>query len=146
MKRNDNALATSRKVIEADTSKTSDYLLALFFRLTNRHEQALSILEDMIKTNPEDFNPYLAIASINLHLGKNVHYEYFKKARQYMPKEDWYNRACLESVCGNFDLAFEYLEKAAKRKRFDSSWAWEDPDLCWIRDDPRFIKIVGKKP
>ena len=63
-----------------------------------------------------------------------------------MPEDDWYNRACLESVCDNFDLAFEYLQRAAKNDELDATWIWEDPDLEWIRNDPRFVEIVGPKP
>lgn len=46
----------------------------------------------------------------------------------------------------NLDLAIEHLRKAAQRETFDPNWAWEDPDLQWIRDDPRFVEIVGPKP
>ncbi|MDL1944787.1 hypothetical protein FBQ99_20875 [Chloroflexi bacterium CFX2] len=69
-----------------------------------------------------------------------------EKARQYIPEDDFYNRACLESVSDNFDLAFEHLEKAAQKEKFNPAWAWEDPDLQWIRDDPRFVEIVRPKP
>lgn len=78
-------------------------------------------------------------------LGKFIELSFVEKARQYIPENDFYNRACLESVCGNFDLAFEYLRKAAQDEKFDTQWAWEDPDLQWIHDDSRFIEIVGPK-
>jgi hypothetical protein len=42
--------------------------------------------------------------------------------------------------------AFEYLQRAAQKEEFNSTWAWEDPDLQWMRDDPRFVEIVGVKP
>jgi hypothetical protein len=106
----------------------------------------LPLLEKVIEIKPEDFNSYLAMESINKRLGKSLSTDQIEKARQFMSEDDWYNRACLESVCGNFDLAFEFLRKATQKEKFDSSWAWEDPDLEWIRDDPRFIEIVGPKP
>jgi hypothetical protein len=69
-----------------------------------------------------------------------------EKARQFMAEDDFYDRACLESVCDNFELAFECLQKAAQKEKFSRAWAWEDPDLQWIRNDPRFTEIVGPKP
>ena len=74
--------------------------------------------------------------------------EYIEKARPLVPKDDEYeyNLACLESILGNPDTAFEHLAKAAQEKGFDLAWAWEDLDLEWIRDNPRFLEIVGPKP
>ena len=60
-------------------------------------------------------------------------------------KDYSYNLACIESIAGNNDLAIQYLAKSAEENKLDRNWAWEDPDLEWIRDDPRFIKIVGSK-
>jgi hypothetical protein len=53
---------------------------------------------------------------------------------------------CLESLCKNPDLAFEHLQRAVKQEGFESAWAWKDPDLQWLRDDSRFVEIVGTKP
>ena len=147
LKRSDEAEAAFRKAIQLEPSLATAYSnLVLLLRLTNRAESAMPLLEKMIEINAEDFNPYLALASIHKQLGKQIPPEFLDKVRQFMPEEDWYNRACLESVCDNFDPAFEYLEKAAKLDGFDPKWAWQDPDLQWIRDDPRFEKIVGPKP
>jgi len=51
----------------------------------------------------------------------------------------------LENACDNFDLAFEYLGKAAQKEGFNSQWAWDDPDLQWMRGDARFAEIVGER-
>jgi Flp pilus assembly protein TadD len=147
LKRYDKAEAAYRKAIELNPSDATAYNnLVILLRLNNRMEESMTLLEKMIEINPEDFNSYLALASINKQLGKNVPSEYLAKVRQFLPEDDWYNRACLESICDNFGLAFEYLEKAAQSEEFNPAWACEDPDLQWIRDDPRFIEIVGPKP
>ena len=104
------------------------------------------MLEKLIKIDSEEFDPHLALASINKQLGKKVSPEHLVKARELIPLDDFYNLACLESVCANFDQSFENLAKAAHRERFNPRWAWQDPDLQWIRNDPRFEKIVGLKP
>ncbi|MCL4528014.1 MAG: tetratricopeptide repeat protein [Chloroflexi bacterium] len=146
LKRYDEAEAAYRKAIELNPSDATAYNnLVILLRLNNRIEEAAPLLEKIIELNPEDFNPYLALASISKQLGRKVSSEHLKKARQFMPEDDLYNRACLESVCDNFDLAFEYLEKAVTLECFNPEWAWQDPDLQWIRDDPRFEKIVGRR-
>ena len=83
---------------------------------------------------------------MNKQLGHSNSDQFIERVRQLIPHDDWYKRAQLASVCDNFDLAFDYLEKAAQLERFDSTQTWKDPDFQWIRDDPRFTRIVGSKP
>ena len=146
LKRYDEVEAAVRKAIELNPLDAATYNnFVNLLRLINRIEDTMPLLEKIIEINPEDFNPYLAIASINKQLGKGVSNDHTEKARQFMPEDDWYNRTCLESVCDHFDLAFEYLQRAAQAEQFNPAWAWDDPDLQWIRDNPRFIKIVGPR-
>jgi tetratricopeptide (TPR) repeat protein len=138
-----------KKAIEFDASNFDFYdsLVRLFrYELINKLEDTIPLLEKMIEIRPQDFNSYLAAASIEKQLGRNISPEHLAKVRQFLSDDDFYNKACLESVCNNLDLAFEYLQKAAQKEKFDPAWAWEDPDLQWIRDDPRFVEIVGPKP
>jgi hypothetical protein len=99
-----------------------------------------------IELDPEDFDPYLGIISIQKQLGESISAEHLEKTRRYLPADNWYCKACLESVCNNPDLAFEHLAQAAQKGLLDPSWAWKDPDLVWIRNDPRFTEIVGPNP
>jgi hypothetical protein len=41
------------------------------------------------------------------------------------------------------DAAIEHLRRAVQLGNFDREWAKRDPDLEWIRDDPRFKELVG---
>ena len=136
-----------RNAIAKDPNSAATYNnLAILLRVTNQAKDALPVLQQLIEINPEDFNPYLGIVSIKKALGESIELSFIEKARLYIPEDDFYNRACLVSICDNFDLAFEYLQKAVQKEGFNFTWAWKDPDLQWIRDDPRFIEIVGPKP
>ncbi len=147
LKRYDEAEAAYRKAIELDPSYGIFYYnLTNLLRVTERGKEALPLLEKMIKIDPENFNTYLGIASISKTFGEAVSSELLQKARKLIPEDDFYNRACLESICDSLDLAFEYLQSAAQKEKFNPAWAWEDPDLQWIRDDPRFAEIVGPRP
>ncbi|MBI5935988.1 MAG: tetratricopeptide repeat protein, partial [Chloroflexi bacterium] len=147
LKRYEEAEASYRKAIELNPSDATAYSnLGILLRVIGREREAIPLLEKVIEIAPKDFNPYLGIASISKSIGEPIPDQFVEKARQLIPEDDLYNRACLESVCDNVDLAFEYLMQAVKKEKLNPAWAWQDPDLQWIRDDPRFAEIVGKKP
>jgi len=120
--------------------------LTVMLRQIGHEADAIPILEKFMAVAPDNFHSYLGIASIQKRLGKPVSEDYLKKARALIAPEDWYNLACLESICGNLDTAFECLKKAAQKEEFDRPWAWQDPDFTWLRDEPRFAEIVGPPP
>lgn len=141
--------ADYRKDIEFNPSDVDAYeglVRLLRFELKDRLEESLPLLEKIIEINADGFDAYVASISINKELGKEIPRIYIEKARQYIPENDFYSLACLESICDNFDLAFEYLSKATQTEDFDSYWAWEDPDLQWLRNNKRFTEIVGENP
>lgn len=149
LNRYDEAEASYRKAIEINPSYAAAYYnLAqlLRFNLKDRLEEALPLLEKSIAFDSEDFDSYLVNISVSKQLKKEVSRAYIEKARQLIPEDSFYNLACLESICDNFDLAFEYLQKVAQMEGFDSQHAWDDPDLQWLKDDPRFAGIIGTKP
>lgn len=53
-----------------------------------------------------------------------------------------YNAACVYSLQGNTDAAFEWLTKAQAKGFADASVAKSDPDLANIRGDARFADFV----
>jgi tetratricopeptide (TPR) repeat protein len=118
--------------------------LTLLLRLQDRARDALPLLDKLAALAPQDFNPHLARACIHRQLGDlalSAHHA--GQARALIPPDDWYNLACLESICGNVEAALEALRRAAEAEKFDREWVRRDPDLQWIRDDPRFGEILG---
>lgn len=145
--RPEQAEETYRKGLLVDPDNT-DILNNLVFllRLQQRERDVVPLLEKWAALAPQDFNPPLALASIHKHLGDAAaSAKYAAEARPLIPADDGYNLACLESICGNVDLALEQLRRAAQQPNFDREWARQDPDLEWIRNDPRFGEIVGKE-
>ncbi len=141
------AEAAYRKAIELAPSYEPAYQsLARLLRRSNRLEAAVELLETMIRKCPKSFEAYMAAASMNRQLGRSIPPEYLERAREYVPENDWLSRACLESIAGNNDLAFEHLARAAVQYGADRAWMWREPDLQWLRDDPRFAQIIGEKP
>jgi hypothetical protein len=62
-----------------------------------------------------------------------------------MNDESTYNRACFYAICGDKELAFEFLRVALKNKDTTIEWIKSDPDLDPIRADQRFQELILEK-
>jgi tetratricopeptide (TPR) repeat protein len=146
LKRYDEAEAAYRKTIELDPNYVLAHNnLSILLRLLHREQEALAAIEKALLLTPQSPLYLLALASIHKKLGhKTESARYARQAREFMEANDWYNFACLESVCDNTDAAIEHLRRAAQLPEFNPLWVRLDPDLEWIRDDPRFKEIVGE--
>ena len=71
--------------------------------------------------------------------------ELIHKARTLIPPDDYYHRACLESISGDADAAVEALRVALENGEAPVDWARQDPDFVFIRDDPRYRALVGRE-
>ena len=92
---------------------------------------------------PLDFESCLAYATYCKQRNYSADLEKFvEKARAFVPVDDWFNLARLESVCGNLNASLDYLLRASDRDDFDPVQVSQDPSLEWIRDHPRFAEIV----
>jgi Flp pilus assembly protein TadD len=140
-----------RKAINLDSNNPSIYnSFSNLLRKLGRSEDALTIMHKALEIAPNEFIINLGIASIQRSLGNDEEAKRFiEKSRNLIKEGDHdylYNLTCIEAIIENNELAFQYLREAAEENKLDREWAWEDPDLEWIRDDPRFIEIVGPKP
>ena len=63
------------------------------------------------------------------------------RALQFEGESD-YNRACLEAICGNTDIALELLEVALQSKQTYISWVQKDPDFDNLRGERRFQDLL----
>ncbi len=121
------------------------YNLGGMLQSQGRETEALSLIKRSLEFNPQSSVALMSLAAMHKSLGqKTESSHYAAKARQLMKPDDWYNLACLESICDNTDAAIENLRRAVEKESFSRNWARRDPDLQWIRDDPRFKEIVGE--
>jgi tetratricopeptide (TPR) repeat protein len=95
-----------------------------------------------------DPNYSLAHATLGGHYRKlgleDLAQHHIKKAMgKAFLEENEYNRACLEAICGNTDNAIDLLQVALNNKQTYADWARRDPDLDFIRNDPRFQALIS---
>jgi hypothetical protein len=61
-----------------------------------------------------------------------------------MNNESTYNRACFYVICGDQELAFEFLQLALSNKETTIDWIKSDPDLDPIRSDQRYLELISE--
>jgi tetratricopeptide (TPR) repeat protein len=120
------------------------YHLGLVFAAQKRHDDAILSFQKVIELNPGYTLAHCALAGSYRRLGKEFEAEkHIKVALPRLEAETEYNRACFEAICGNIDQAIELLRLALEKKQTSPDWVRGDPDLDFIRDDPRFKDLVG---
>ncbi|RLC78827.1 MAG: hypothetical protein DRI61_09160, partial [Chloroflexi bacterium] len=143
--RYEEAIEAYRKAIELNPRFAAPWnSLGNVYYEQGRYEEAIEAYRKVIELNPNRGATYCALASIYRRLGRQKELEeHIRKARELLPPDDHYNRACLESICGNVEEALEHLKLALEKDPGMKEWAKRDPDLEWIREDERFWELVG---
>jgi Flp pilus assembly protein TadD len=134
------------KAIDLDPNLQLAYAnLVYLLRVRGRDNEIGPLVEKALQLDDKDVAANLALASLHRKLGhEGETAKYIAQARQFVKPDDWYTLACLESISGNVDAAIENLEHLNGSESFNRNWARLDPDFEWIRDDPRFVAIVGE--
>ncbi len=121
--------------------------LAKLLRTVGRQEEAIPYLNQVLSAEPDAFDAHMALAAIHRFRGEQELFEEAAaRARANISRDNAYDMACLESICGNRELVFEHLREAAGRSDFEPAWAWDDPDLEKVRDDPLFRRSSVPAP
>ncbi|PYS49294.1 MAG: hypothetical protein DMF68_10420, partial [Acidobacteria bacterium] len=143
----DEAEAAYRKAIELNPNYPAAYNNFIsFLREQNRAPEAMILAERALQLDSKNQHLPLNLMSLHKKFGQRAEArQYAAQAREIIKSDDWYNLACLESICENTEAAIENLRRAAQADSFNPKWVRRDPDLEWIRDDPRFKEIVGEE-
>ena len=111
----------------------------------------IEALDDYMKAfalDEEDAALHTVLFSAHMKLENNDNAQTHEKAARELfekAKEDYYNRACLESLSGNIDEGLTLFKIAMEKVQESKMWAKEDPDLENLRADTRFWEIIGEE-
>ncbi len=141
------AIAAFEKAISlASQREVYHYHLGLAYAAQKHYDRAIQCLQKVVALNPDYVLAHCALAGYYRRTGKEAEArEHMVIARPYMESENYYNQACFESICGNTDRAFAFLKNALEKKQVEVELARTDPDLDFIRQDPRFQEILDQK-
>jgi tetratricopeptide (TPR) repeat protein len=145
----DNALADFAKAISLRPTALdfaeAFYYRGVVFQLKGELEDAVTDYQRAISTASYHIMAGTALMSVLRKLGSYAEAdEQETTARNLIARDNEYNRACFESICGNVDKALELLKLGLEEKQATKAWARLDPDLENIRNDPRFKELVGE--
>ena len=141
------AIMSFQRAVSLDATKAGYFHhLGLVYAAEGRYEDAIAAFQKVIEIDP---NYSLAHATLGGYYRKKGMEElaqvHIAKAKSLLgADENEYNRACMEAICGNSDRALELLEIALKNKQTYVNWAKRDPDLDFIRSDPRFHALLSE--
>ncbi len=110
------------------------------------YRKAEEYFQAAVNAKPDHLMAHLSLGLASLRLQKpTVAIAEFEKALaldpQYAPTH--YNIATYYSLMNNRDAAFGALEKAVRLFPDLREWAKKDPDFKSLREDPRFVALVG---
>jgi tetratricopeptide (TPR) repeat protein len=145
LKQYDAAIEAYNKAIELDPKDSSSwYGLGTVFLILRNSERALSAYQKAVELSPNSGMFRASLVGSLRKLGKEPEaLEQEKVAHSLIDKEDEYTRACYASICGNTEEALRLLKVALEQKEVQLDWVHQDPDFDFMRDDPRFKRLVG---
>jgi len=140
------AIFAYQQAISTNDSKPFYYYhIALVYAASGYQEDAISALQKVIEL---DANYGLAHATLGGYYRKmgleELAQNHINKAmKTIFDSENEYNRACFEAICGNADHAIDLLRIALEEKQTSVDWVLRDPDLDFVRNEPRFKQLIS---
>ncbi len=140
------AILAYQQAISNDSSKSLYYHhLGLVYACEGRDEDAIDAFQHVLEIDPDYSLAHATLGGYYRKMGlEELAQKHIGKAmKSIFDSENEYNRACLEAICGNADQAIELLGVALKNKQTYVDWILRDPDLDFIRQDPRFKQLIS---
>jgi tetratricopeptide (TPR) repeat protein len=141
------AISAYQKAIEvAPDKEVYYYYLGLLFSVEQQNEEAIQAFQFVLRKNPDYVLAHSALAGVYHRMGlENKANHHISIALPKMNNESTYNRACFYVICGDHDLAFEFLRLALKNNETTIDWIKSDPDLDPIRTDQRYLELISEE-
>jgi len=137
--------AFEQAIANAPQKEVYYYHLGIALGYQMQYAKAIEALERVVALNPRYMLAHCALAGYYRRLGKEAEaQEHMQIARPSMEEENEYNQACFESIGGNADRAIKLLESALEKQQVQPGMVLSDPDLDFIRKDPRFEELLTK--
>jgi tetratricopeptide (TPR) repeat protein len=141
------AILAYQQAISHDGTKSLYYHhLGLVYACEHRDADAIAAFQRVIEIDPEYSLAHATLGGYYRKMGlEELAQKHIGKAmKNIFDSENEYNRACLEAICGNADQAIKLLDVALKNKQTYVDWILRDPDLDFIRQDPRFKQLISR--
>ena len=141
------AIGAYQKAIQlAPDREVYYYYLGLLYSVEQQNDEAVQAFQQVLRKNPEYILAHSALAGVYHRMGlENKANHHIATALPKMSSESTYNRACFYAICGDAELAFEFLRLALENKDTTIEWIRSDPDLDPIRTDPRYLELISEK-
>jgi len=141
------AVAAYKKAIEiAPEREVYYYYLGLLYSVEQQNDDAVQAFLIVLRKNPDYILAHSALAGVYHRMGlENKANHHIATALPKMNNESAYNRACFYAICGEKELAFEFLRLALKNQDTTIEWIKSDPDLDPIRSDQRYQEMISEK-
>ncbi len=140
------AIGSYHKAIEmAPHREVYYYYLGLLYSVEQQHDEAIRAFQLVLQKNPDYVLAHSALAGVYHRMGLETKANHhIATALPKMNNESAYNRACFYAICGDTELAFEFLRLALKNKDTTIEWIKSDPDLDPIRTDQRYQELISE--
>jgi tetratricopeptide (TPR) repeat protein len=116
--------------------------LGHLYRIERRISNAIIAYQKAFMLDPQNSLANSSLMACYRLSGKDdLAEEQRKLAQSIVENETEYHRAVFESVCGNTSKAIDLLAIALEKKQIGVNWIRRDPNLDFIRDDPRFEQL-----
>ncbi len=140
------AVLAYQQAISNDGSRAAyHHHLGLVYASQGRDEDAIGAFQHVIEIDPDHSLAHATLGGYYRKMGlEELAQKHIGKAmKNIFDSENEYNRACLAAICGRADEAFDLLRVALNNKQTYVDWILRDPDLDFIRHDPRFKQLIS---
>jgi tetratricopeptide (TPR) repeat protein len=143
----EDAIQAYQNAISIDPQKVFYFFhLGLMYAAAGRYEDAIDVFKHVLEMDPNHGLAHATLGGYYRRQGMDdLADAHLDRARELLAdQENEYNRACMEAISGNSDRALELLELALKNKQTQAGWVVRDPDLDYVRSDPRFYALLNE--